>query len=532
MRKMIRFLLPAGLAAIFAVTALTPKSASAGLAWMDDDGGATLSAQGIKAKLSNQTTPPLVIEVSSGFFTPNNIGKLTIRVIDDVNGQGTPSTIGGMQFKLDLAELVGIAGLQIQLIPHPNFSTSIPVVTNPVDVQNGFVTPPQSIFVAIGPATGGNAFSVDADILQLCFSIPQGQENTLLGLDNEIRVSEMELLVSDDLGNEIPVTLPLIPGLLQIGEPCDVNTDGNVDIRDAVVWVARFLSKTGFDALPIKSATTDDIDGSTDSQILDGNGDLKLTVADVVAIVLKILGLDLPVTKALVSGPAVIDLGAVTTIENGQLAIPVYLDAPGNMSAASVAFSFDPSIMKIGTPVLPDGSGQLGFDSQITEDGTLRAIIYSLSTEVGLATGNTPLMYIPVTLLGESDVSVTLTDFTLANNQAQTYPVELGTTSQTFNKSAQTPTSFALMNNSPNPFNPSTSIAYEVPQQAHITLTIYNVLGQEVIRLVDQVQVAGQYEVAWNASNARGGRVSSGVYLYSIASSSGFSETKRMTLLK
>lgn len=529
MRKMIRFLLPAGLAAIFAVTALSPESASAGLAWMDDDGGATLSPQGINAPLVNHTTPPLIIEVSSGFFTPDNIGKLTISVNDDLNDSETPP-IGGMQFKLDLAELVGIAGLQIQLIPHPLLGTSIPVVTNPVDVQTGFVTPPQSIFVAIGPATGGGTFNVDSEILQLCFSIPPGQENTLLGLDAEIRVSEMELVVSDDLGNEIPVSIR-IPGALQIGEPCDVNTDGNIDIRDAVVWVGRLLGKIT-PGLPVQPESND-VNGSTDSKILDGNNDQTLTVSDVVAIVLKILGLPVPPpTKAIASGPAVIDLGTVTAMENGQLAIPVYLDAPGNMAAASLTFTFDPSMMAVGTPILPSGSERLGFDSQVSADGTLRAIVYSLSMDNGLATGNTPLMYIPVTMKGDADVSVTLADFSLANNLAQTYPVEFGTVTQTFNKSSQVPTAFALLNNSPNPFNPSTKIAYEVPQQAHITLTIYNVLGQEVIRLVDQTQAAGRYELTWNALNTQGGRVSSGVYLYSIASSSGFSETKRMTLLK
>jgi flagellar hook assembly protein FlgD len=71
-----------------------------------------------------------------------------------------------------------------------------------------------------------------------------------------------------------------------------------------------------------------------------------------------------------------------------------------------------------------------------------------------------------------------------------------------------------------------------VPEQTPITLTVYNILGQEVVRLVDQVQAAGRYEEVWNGTNITGAGVSSGIYLYRITSGSGYTETKRMTLLK
>jgi hypothetical protein len=89
-----------------------------------------------------------------------------------------------------------------------------------------------------------------------------------------------------------------------------------------------------------------------------------------------------------------------------------------------------------------------------------------------------------------------------------------------------------LLNARPNPFNQSTVVGYEVQEQTHVTLTIYNLLGQEVVRLIDQVQAAGRYEVAWHGVNSRGAGVASGVYLYRIVSGSGYTETKRMTLLK
>ena len=61
------------------------------------------------------------------------------------------------------------------------------------------------------------------------------------------------------------------------------------------------------------------------------------------------------------------------------------------------------------------------------------------------------------------------------------------------------PIAFSLQANRPNPFNPSTTISYEVPQRTHVTLRIYNVIGQEIIRLVDKVQPTGRYTITWDA---------------------------------
>ena len=63
-------------------------------------------------------------------------------------------------------------------------------------------------------------------------------------------------------------------------------------------------------------------------------------------------------------------------------------------------------------------------------------------------------------------------------------------------------------------------------------MTIYNLLGQKVILLVDQVQAAGRYEAVWNGTNLMGAGVASGIYLYRIVSGSGYTDSKRMTLLK
>ncbi len=89
-----------------------------------------------------------------------------------------------------------------------------------------------------------------------------------------------------------------------------------------------------------------------------------------------------------------------------------------------------------------------------------------------------------------------------------------------------TPAEFALEQNYPNPFNPSTVIKYAVPQDGMVTLSIYNVLGQKVSTLVNQVQKAGRYDVTFDA-----GGLSTGIYFYKIESGN-FSSVKKMMLIK
>lgn len=88
------------------------------------------------------------------------------------------------------------------------------------------------------------------------------------------------------------------------------------------------------------------------------------------------------------------------------------------------------------------------------------------------------------------------------------------------------PSAFALHPNYPNPFNPSTTIRFDVPEPSHVKLVIYNALGQVVEVLVDERLTPNTYEVTFNASN-----LSSGLYLYKLVAD-GYVSTRKMLLLK
>jgi hypothetical protein len=93
------------------------------------------------------------------------------------------------------------------------------------------------------------------------------------------------------------------------------------------------------------------------------------------------------------------------------------------------------------------------------------------------------------------------------------------------------PEGFALSDNYPNPFNPSTTIAYQLPSTGAVSLVVYDQVGREVATLVNQSQAAGVHVVAWDGRDAAGRIVASGSYFYRL-SSGGNVQTKRMVLMK
>ena len=95
----------------------------------------------------------------------------------------------------------------------------------------------------------------------------------------------------------------------------------------------------------------------------------------------------------------------------------------------------------------------------------------------------------------------------------------------------EVPTVFALEQNHPNPFNPTTQIRYAIPRDVHVTIRVYNTLGQLVKTLLSEDAKAGRYMVPWNADNDAGQTVGSGIYFYRVDAGE-FSDTKKMVLLR
>ena len=95
------------------------------------------------------------------------------------------------------------------------------------------------------------------------------------------------------------------------------------------------------------------------------------------------------------------------------------------------------------------------------------------------------------------------------------------------------PEVYALENNFPNPFNPETTIKYQLPDANEVTLEVFNMLGQVVRTMVDrEFQNAGRYSYQWDATNDSGQPLSSGIYFYRVTAGGEFQSHKKMLLLK
>lgn len=93
------------------------------------------------------------------------------------------------------------------------------------------------------------------------------------------------------------------------------------------------------------------------------------------------------------------------------------------------------------------------------------------------------------------------------------------------------PQEYSLNQNMPNPFNPSTTINYQIPEAGRVQIVLYNVLGQEVRTLVSQNLEAGFHNVVWDGNDDFGRRVASGLYVYRMTAND-FSHIRKMMLLK
>ena len=89
-----------------------------------------------------------------------------------------------------------------------------------------------------------------------------------------------------------------------------------------------------------------------------------------------------------------------------------------------------------------------------------------------------------------------------------------------------------LNENYPNPFNPTTTISYNLAENSNVELSIYNLKGQKVCTLVNTIQESGYYEIVWNGMDDAGKNVSSGIYLFKLNAGSHYTSIKKMILLK
>jgi photosystem II stability/assembly factor-like uncharacterized protein len=128
--------------------------------------------------------------------------------------------------------------------------------------------------------------------------------------------------------------------------------------------------------------------------------------------------------------------------------------------------------------------------------------------------------------LGVTAMAVYGNQFYAGHRMKGIYKTPINTLVNTKETSSEIPMSFKLEQNFPNPFNPITEISYSLPVKAFTTIKVYDLLGQEVISLINENKEAGTYSLQFDGSS-----LSSGVYFYKIIAGD-FTDTKKMVLIK
>ena len=143
----------------------------------------------------------------------------------------------------------------------------------------------------------------------------------------------------------------------------------------------------------------------------------------------------------------------------------------------------------------------------------------------GIRDENPKVISIPYIIKGRDDVAITVSYRTF---DKKTNIVQKRTEQITLKAIPQT---FALHHNYPNPFNPTTSINFDLPNNTNVTIAVYDINGRLVANLFKGVKSAGYHTISWDSRNQLGGKVSAGVYFYQLQSKE-FVKTRKMILLK
>ena len=218
------------------------------------------------------------------------------------------------------------------------------------------------------------------------------------------------------------------------------------------------------------------------------------------------------------------------TLKKSNINLTVESDA--DILGVQFDIKYDPSELSLSENGIISKVPGINIYSSVKDDGIARVLMFSMSGDKILDINNAKMAdFIEINFEPAENFhgtsQVELIDVILAGEAGK----EVNSFSSTFDVSFVTPKKTFLSENYPNPFNPSTTIKYELSKAGMVSVIIYDLKGAEVTTLVNKHQEADYYNILWNGLNSNGQAVASGRYIVKMAAP-GFSETITMTLLK
>jgi hypothetical protein len=215
--------------------------------------------------------------------------------------------------------------------------------------------------------------------------------------------------------------------------------------------------------------------------------------------------------------------GSADALDNRASAL-VSIDADEPIAGIQLIFQVSPRAVGDITPSTTERSENLELFYHLNDD-LLRVGLIDMTGQHYLPPGAGPVVSLRMEAGSYQDLE--LVNVVLANPGARELEATIGKAEEP----VSLPHQFNLSQNCPNPFNPTTEIAYALPEAAEISLEIFNVLGQRVRTLINGHQSAGWHRVSWDSCDEENQALPSGVYFYRLTAGD-FSESKKMLLLK
>ena len=221
-----------------------------------------------------------------------------------------------------------------------------------------------------------------------------------------------------------------------------------------------------------------------------------------------------------------------------EIVVPVIVDIsrlPEKLGSFTAELSWDPAVLKF---TAYEAGASEAFRSPVVNTGKTGEgrLIFAAANPRG-ATGVVEILRVKFRVTGEQGTSTRLRLRFTAMAAAYTFTNLLPYLQQTVTgveselRIGDVPRKYALLQNWPNPFNPSTEIRFELPKTSRVLLVIYNHLGQRVKTLVNETRKAGVHSVEWDGTDESGRTLSGGVYFCRIRAGD-FEDIKKMLLVR
>jgi hypothetical protein len=258
----------------------------------------------------------------------------------------------------------------------------------------------------------------------------------------------------------------------------------------------------------------------------DADGDCKIRITDCVYLINYIFGGgSAPVAGC--SNPTElgkratgnVEIGSTSTFSDQFNTLTLSATAAQQIKGAQLEFATSGNIEIV--EVINNVTGMQEFHG--TVDGMFKVGLLDLTGETAIPAGTNDM----VTIKYRGNGEIKLVNAIMVGTDA----AEMNITIANGKSEPTLPTAFSLAQNMPNPFNPTTEIAFSLPAAAQVQLDILNIVGQRVRTLVDEFRAAGNHTVTWDSKDDNGNNVSSGVYFYRLRAGD-YADTKKMVLMK